>query len=343
MFDAIALLVGAILRLFRARRSLVLENLALRQQLVALKRRHPRPKLAAFDKLFWVLARRFWSGWKQVLIVVSPETVVRWHRTGFALYWRVISRARRKVGRRRISKEIRDLIFRMMTENPTWGAPRIHGELLMLGFDASERTISRWMRRAPRNPEPARRWLAFLRNHREAIAAMDFFTVPTVTFHVLYCFFVISHNRRRVLHFNVTRYPSSAWIVQQLREAFPDQLAPRFLIFDRDAKYGAEVPIAVQSMAIRAVRTSLQSPWQNGVAERWIESCRRDLLDHVIVASERHLKRLLSDYLRYYHEDRTHLGLSKQTPNGRTHSVGQGRVVGRPRLGGLPHRYDRAA
>ena len=165
----------------------------------------------------------------------------------------------------------------------------------MLGFDVSERTISRWMRRAPKDAEPAKRWHAFLRNHREAIAAMDFFTVPTVTFHVLYCFFIIGHGRRRILHFNVTRYPTAGWIVQQLREAFPDQLAPRFLIFDRDAKYGVEVPIAVRSMTIRAVRTSFQSPWQNGVAERWIESCRRDLLDHVIAVNERHLKRLLSE------------------------------------------------
>jgi len=343
MIDAMGLLFGAILRLFRARRSLLLENLALRQQLAALKRRHPRPRLAAFDKVFWVLARKFWSGWKQALIVVSPETVVRWHRSGFALYWRAISKAHRVVGRRRISKEVRDLIFRMVAENPTWGAPRIHGELLMLGFDVSERTISRWIRRAPRDPEPAKRWLIFLRNHREAIAAMDFFTIPTITFGVLYCFFVIHHSRRRILHFNVTRHPSSGWIVQQLREAFPDQSAPRFLIFDRDAKYGLEVPIAVRSMDIRPVRTSIQSPWQNGVAERWVESCRRDLLDHVIAASERHLKRLLSDYVRYYHEDRTHLGLNKATPAGRGRSTDRGGVVSRARLGGLHHRYDRAA
>src|SRR5437016_8860290 len=194
--------------------------------------------------------------------------MVRWHRSGFTLYWRLISRFPGRAGRERISKEIRDLIFRMVTENPSWGAPRIHGELLMLGFDVSERTISRWIRRAPRDPEPAKRWLIFLRNHREAIAAMDFFTIPTITFGVLYCFFVIHHSRRRILHFNVTRHPSSGWIVQQLREAFPDQSAPRFLIFDRDAKYGLEVPIAVRSMDIRPVRTSIQSPWQNGVAER---------------------------------------------------------------------------
>ena len=319
MIGIMGLLVGSILRRFRSRRWLLLENLVLRQQLATLKRRHPRQG-SAFDKLFWVLGAKFWSGWKQALIVVTPETVVRWHRSGFQPYRRLISRVRKAAGRRRTPKEVRELIFRMVAENPTWGAPRIHGELLMLGFDISERTISRWMKRAPRDPEPAKRWLAFLRNHREAIAAMDIFTVPTITFGVLYCWFVITHDRRRILHFNVTRHPTSLWIVQQLREAFPLESAPRFLIFDRDAKYGTEVPAAIRSIKITTVRTSFESPWQNGVAERWIESCRRDLLDHVIALNEAHLRRLLSDYVRYYHEDRTHLGLRKETPAGRTRS-----------------------
>jgi len=231
----------------------------------------------------------------------------------------------------------------MVVENPTWGAPRIHGELLMLGFDLCERTISCWMKRAPREPEPAQRWLAFLRNHREAIAAMDFFTVPTITFGVLYGFFVISHGRRRILHFNVTKHPTSRWVVQQLREAFPFELAPRFLIFDRDAKYGPEVPLAVRSLKMSPVRTSFESPWQNGVAERWVESCRRDLLDHVIAVNERHLKRMLSEYVRYYHEDRTHLGLGKGTPDYRIRSTASGPVLSQDRLGGQHHRYDRAA
>src|SRR6266404_9035737 len=212
MFRFIGLCLGTLVRLLRARRSLLLENLALRQQLAALKRRHPRPRLDLLDKFFWVAVRRFWSGWQQSLIVVTPETVVRWHRAGFRLYWKLI----------------------------------------------------------------------FLRNHREAIAAMDFFTVPTITISSLYCFFVISHDRRRILHFNVTKHPTSSWIVQQLREAFPFGSAPRFVIFDRDAKYGLEVPAAVRSLRVSPVRTSFESPWQNGVAERWVGSCRRDLLDHII-------------------------------------------------------------
>jgi putative transposase len=343
MTNIFRLLFGAILRLFRTRRSLLLENLALRHQLTVLKRRYPRPTLSVFDKLFWVLARRLSPEWKQALIIVTPETVVRWHRVGFSLYWKLISRARQAVGRRPTPKEVRELIFRMVSENPTWGAPRIHGELLMLGFEVSERTISRWMKRAPRDPKPGKRWLAFLRNHREAVAAMDFFTMPTITFDLLCCFFIIGHDRRQVLHFNVTKHPTSLWVVQQLREAFPFESAPRFLIFDRDGKYGVEVPAAVRSLKIAPVRTSFESPWQNGVAERWVESCRRDLLDHVIPVNERHLKRLLYEYVHYYHEDRTHLGLKKQTPTQRAPATNRGHVIALPRLGGLHHRYDRAA
>ena len=188
MFHLLRLLLGSLIRLQYSRRDLMLENLALRQQLAVFKARNPRPGLSAPDKLFWVLARRFWTGWRKARVVVTPETVVRWHRAGFRLYWTWLSRHKARLGRKRISKEVRELIFQMVAENPTWGAPRIHGELQMLGFEISERTVSRWVRHAPRKPEPAQRWRALLRNHREVITAMDFFTVPTFTFSVLYCF-----------------------------------------------------------------------------------------------------------------------------------------------------------
>ena len=245
-----------------------------------------------------------------------------------------------------MSREVRELIFRMVAENPTWGAPRIHGELKMLGFDISERTVLRWMRKAPRDPEPAKRWATFLSNHREAIAAMDFFTVPTLTFGVLYCFFIIAHDRRRILHFNATRQPTSAWVVQQLREAFPYDSAPRYLIFDRGANFNEEVVRTIKTFGIQPRRSGFKSPWQNGVAERFVGSCRYDLLDHVIVLNERHLRRLMTEYVRYYHSDRTHLGLNKQTPAGRkpaTETTANAKVVSMPRLGGLHHRYDLAA
>jgi len=289
------------------------------------------------------VAPRVWSAWRHSLIIVTPESVVRRHRAGFRLYWRLISKARTPVERRPTSKEVRELIFRMVAENQTWGAPRIHGELLMLGFELSERTISRWMKRELRNPEPAKRCLAFLRNHREAIAAMDFFTAPTITFGVLYCFFIINHDQRCILHFNVTKHPTTTSIVGRLREAFPFESAPSFLIFDQNAKYGLEIPAAVRSLKVSPVRTSLRGPWQNGVAERWVGSCRRELLDHIIAVDERHLKRLLADYVSYYHDDRTHLAPGKETPNCRPRSRASGCVLSHERLGGLHHHYDRAA
>jgi len=253
MLSLLWLVFGSVLRIFRNRRDLIFENFVLRQQLVMLKRRRPRPALNLFDRI-----SRLWSQWKQALIVVSPETVVRWHRAGFRMYWRLISRVRGPVGRRPTPKEVRELIFRMVAENPTWGAPRIHGELLMLGFDISKRTISRWMKRAPRDPEPGKRWLAFLRNHQKVMAAMDFFTVPTIRFGMLYCFFVIAHDRRRIL------------------EAFPFGSAPRFLIFDRDRKYGVEVPAAVRSLGIEAIQTSFESPWQKDYASHCTSWVRCD-------------------------------------------------------------------
>ena len=199
---------------------------------------------------------------------------------------------------------------------------------------------------APRDPDSVKRWLTFLRNHREAIAAMDFFTVPTLTFGVLYCFFVIGHDRRKILHFNVTRNPSALWVVQQLREAWAYKQPHRFLLFDRDAKFGADVFSAVRDMGSEPTHTAFRSPWQNGVAERWVGSCRRDLLDHVIILNERHLNRLMSSYLLYYHHDRTHLGLAKDTPAGRATEIlskRESKIQSFPRLGGLHHRYTVAA
>ena len=337
--------LGCMVSAFGSRQDLVLENLALRQQLLALHAKRPRRRLSAVQKLFWVMLRSLWSAWKKPLILVTPGTVVGWHRAGFRLYWKWLSRTRRAGGRKSVSKEIRALIFRMAAENPSWGAPRIHGELLKLGFGLSEPTVSRWLRRALRRPDPLQRWLTFLRNHREGIAAMDFFTVPTLTFGVLYCFFVIGHDRRKILCFNVTRTPNALWIAQQMREAWPYMPAHRFLLFDRDSKFGNDVVSCAKNLGSEPVRTAFRSPWQNGVAERWVGSCRRDLLEHVIVLNER-LKRLLAEYICYYHEDRTHPGLAKDTQAGRPTAIRSGAgsdIQSSPRLGGLHHRYAAVA
>jgi hypothetical protein len=346
MFPSLRHLIGWIVSAFCSRQDLLLENLALRQQLLALHVKRPHRRLSARQKLFWVVLRKLWQGWKKPLIVVTPRTVVEWHRAGFRLYWKWLSRARRRGGRQPVDEQIRGLIFRMAAENPTWGAPRIHGELLKLGFKVSEPTVSRWLQRVPRRPDVPKHWMTFLRNHREAIAAMDFFTVPTLSFGVLYCFFVISHSRRKILRCNVTRNPTALWIVQQLREAWPYARAQKFLLFDRDSKFGNDVITTVKNLGSEPVRTAFRSPWQNGVTERWVGSCRRDLLGHVIVLNERHLKRLMREYICYYHEDRTHLGLAKDTPQRRpvaTNPADATRIQSFARLGGLDHRYAAAA
>ena len=276
-----------------------------------------------------------------MLVIVKPETVVAWHRAGFRLFWRIRSRANK--GRPKTDVELRRLIKRMASENPTWGAPRIHGELLKLGFDISERTVSHYIRRLSPPDQARKLWATFLRNHREVIAAMDFFTVPTITFRVLYCFFIIEHGRRKILHFNVTEHPTAPWIVQQLREAFPESCPYGYAILDRDAKLGKDVTDLLVSSGIKPKRISFQSPWQNGVAERWVGSCRRDLLDHVVVLNEVHLRRLIRDYISYYHEDRIHDSLDKDTPAMRPVSSRPDQSAGLvsfPRIGGLHHRYD---
>ncbi len=213
-------LLAAVRVFFRCRSDIALEVLALRQQLAVFKRKRPRPNLNSSDRLFWTMLRHCWSRWTDVLVIVKPETVVGWHRAGFRFFWRW--RSRPHGGRPKITDEIRVLIRRLAEENPDWGAPRIHGELQKLGFVVSERSVARYLRGIRRRGDAAKRWLTFLQNYREAITAFDFFTVPTVTFQLLYCFFVIEHGRRRILHCNVTSHPTAEWVIQQLREAFPE-------------------------------------------------------------------------------------------------------------------------
>jgi transposase InsO family protein len=340
VFRFILALLAAIRVFFRSRHDAALEILALRQQVAVLKRKRPRPRLNPWDRLFWATLRHVWSRWAEVLVVVKPETVVGWHRAGFRLFWRWRSRTRGC--RPETAAEIRALIRRVADENPTWGAPKIHGELLKLGFTVSERTVARYLRRVRRRGDPGKRWLTFLANHREMISALDFFTVPTVTFKLLYCFFVIEHGRRKIRHFNVTQHPTAEWVVQQLREAFPEVGPLRYLVLDRDTKFNADVLAFLKATGLKPKRTSIQSPWQNGIAERWVGGCRRELLDHVIPLNEEHLRRLVRDYISYFHEDRIHDGLGKDTPNRRliqNKPCPEAMVLSSPRLGGLHHRY----
>ena len=326
---------------FRDRGELAIENLALRQQLAVFHGKKKRPRIRQLDRIFWIWLSRLWSNWRSALLIVQPDTVVRWHQQGFKLYWRWKSREK-TVGRPKVEAEIRNLIRRMCRENPSWGAPRIYSELQLLGYDVSETTVDKYMIRH-RKP-PSQTWRTFLDNHLADIVGVDFFTMPTATFRILFTFIILRHDRRHVAHFNVTAHPTAEWTAQQVVEAFPDQEAPRFLIRDRDGIYGQFFQQRVANMGIEEVVCSPRSPWQNPYAERIIGSIKRECLRHVIVLNERHLKRSLRSYLAYYHEDRTHLSLDRNSPTPRKiEPREQGDVISMPRVGGLHHRYRRAA
>jgi transposase InsO family protein len=300
-----------------------------------------RPQVSPADRLFWILFSKYVDGWRTMLHALHPDTVVRWHREGFRQYWTWKSR-RQRPGRPPVDKEIRKLIRQMQSANVGWGAPRIHGELLKLGIDISQATVSKYMVRH-RKP-PSQTWRTFLENHADCIAGIDFFTVPTATFRILYVFIVLSHDRRHIVHFNVTAHPTARWTAQQLVEAFPFDSAPRYVLRDRDAIYGEKVHRRIKSLGIEEVITAPRSPWQNPFCERVIGSIRRDCLDHVIVLNERHLRRILREYFSYYHTCRTHISLNKDPPETRTVEPPEmGNVVAFPQVGGLHHRYGRTA
>jgi putative transposase len=318
--------------------AVVLENLALRQQISIYKRKQKRPRLVAGDRWFWIGLATVWKDWRQVLLMVHPDTVVRWQRERFRQYWTHLSKTPGRAGRPSISWEIRELIQTMALANSTWRAPRIHGELQKLGIVISERTVSRVLRTIQR--PPSQTWRTFLRNHIGEVVAIDFFTIPTIRLRVLFVFLVMEHKRRRVLHFGVTEHPTAEWTAQQVVEAFSDRDAKHYLIRDRDSIYGSEFRRRVRSLGMREVVTAPRRPWQNAFAERLIGSIRRECLDHVVVLSQRHLRHLLKRYFAYYHRSRTHLALAKDAPDRRL-VMRRGEIVAIPEVGGLHHRYER--
>jgi putative transposase len=327
--------------MIRSRASLAAENLVLRQQLSCFKQAQPRPKMESFDHCFWIALHRWWPSLKEGLIVVKPETIVGWHRKGFRYYWR---RKSKKIGRPPISQEARELIKCMAKEGK--GAPQIHAALLKLDIDGCERTVSRYLAKYGKKvptTEQRQRYRTFLANHRDCLAGMDFCVVPTATFKLLYILVVIHQSRRKILHFNVTYHPTRQWVIQQLREAFPFDSAPEYLIYDNDTIFGGEVTTAIKNMGVKPTKIAYRCPWQNGVAERVIGTLWRELLNHIIIFNDLQLNRLLREYVDYYHEDRGHLALAKDTPNHRV--IGkkpsrEAQVIALSRVGGLHHRYE---
>ncbi len=317
------------------------EIIALRHQLTVLQRTE-KPKrliLKPIDRCLWAWLSRLWSEWPSALIIVKPETVIRWHRQGFRWYWTWKVR-HGKPGRPRVPNETRDLIRTMSRENPLWGAPRIHSELLKLGVKVSQASVAKYMVRHPK--PPSQTWRTFLSNHVSQLASVDFFTVHTVWFEVLFVFIVLVHERRRVVHFNVTAHPTMEWAGQQIVEAFPFDTAPKYLLRDRDRIYGHEFQKQLEVMGIKEVLSAPRSPWQRAYVERVIGSIRRECLDHVIIFDEHSLRRTLRSYFSYYHRWRLHLSLERDSPESPpVQSVGK--VVGFPEVGGLHHRYERSA
>jgi transposase InsO family protein len=323
--------------LLKSRRRLEVENLLLRHQLsIALRHAPPRLRLRGIDRALLVWMTRIWPSLLGAVVVVKPETVLRWHRAGFKAYW--AWKSRRRAGRPRINRGLRDLIRRMSSENPTWGASRIHGELLRLGFAVAQSTVSKYMVRggAPRSQG----WKTFLCNHAQAIAAVDLCVVPTLTFERLFAFLVLGHGRRQLLWFEVTRHPTAEWLARQITEAFPWSSAPSYLVRDNDRAYGHVFTSRLRAMGIRDRPISPGSPWQNPYVERLIGTMRRECLDRMLIFGEAHLRKVLSSYAAYYNEVRTHLALAKDAPLGRAVQR-SGTIVAIPILSGLHYHYVR--
>jgi transposase InsO family protein len=337
MFALLCFVLAVLASPFKSKSRLEAENVALRHQLIVLRRTvQGRVRLTNNDRWFFIQLYRWFPSILQVLTIIRPETLVRWHRAGFRCYWRW--KARSLGGRPQIETDLRVLIRRMSIENPLWGAPRIHGELLKLGFEVAQSSVAKYMvkRRGP----PSQGWRTFLRNHAPDIAAMDLFIAPTIGFDLLYAFVIVRLDRRDLVWINVTTNPTAEWIARQITEAFPWDDAPQHLIRDRDRIYGTIVTRRLRAMGIRDKPTAPASPWQNGFAERLIGSIRRECVDHFVVLGEAHLRRILRAYARYYNDIRTHRSLDKDAPLSRPVQR-TGIISSHAILGGLHHHYVR--
>lgn len=336
------ILMTSILRLLlHGSSSLVVENAALRHQVAVLQRTSGRPKLKPKDRRFWALLSKYWSEWRDALVLVQPATVIGWQKASFKLFWRWKSRPGR--GRPQVSQELRQLIRDMSQANRLWGAPRIQAELAKLGINVARSPVAKYMvRHRKGRPIAGPSWATFLRIHLRQTVALDFMTVATANFRILYVFVVLSLGRRKILHINVTAHPTAQWTAQQTKEAFPWDDVPRFLQRDRDATFGSMFQRHVQAMEIAELVSAPRSPWQNGYVERVVGTIRRECLDHVIVFGENHLREVLKEYGAYYNTSRTHLSLDGDSPEHREPQT-EGRVYAVPWLGGLHHTYRRNA
>jgi transposase InsO family protein len=336
MVALIFFLLNLVTSFFKPKSWLAAENAALRQQLIVLQRQvRGRAQLTNSDRLFFIQLYRWFPSALKAMTIMRPETVMRWQRAGFRRYWRW--KWRNPGGRPKIAADLRALIRQMSIENWLWGAPRIHGELLKLGFAVAQSTVAKYM--ATGGPR-GQSWGTFLRNHMPHIAAMDLFVVPTISFDLLYVLVIVRLARREIVWINVTSHPTAQWIAQQITEAFPWNEAPRYLIRDQDKIYGVAVTRRLRAMGIRDKPIAAGSPWQNGFVERLIGTIRRECVDHIVALSEQHLRRFVKSYASYYNTARTHRSLAKDTPVSRPVQR-IGRIVSNALVGGLHHQYVR--
>src|ERR1035437_9837927 len=327
-------------KLITTKSQLILENVFLHKQLEIYQRTDPKLKTHRTDRMFFSLIMDWLSNWKERMFIVKPDTVIKWHRTAFKFYWRW--KAQHKGGRPKISREVIALIKQMANENSDWGAPRIHGELLKLGFNICESTAQRYMPKKGKRTT-GQNWMTFLKNHSQEIISIDFFTVPTINFKLLHVFVVIEHHRRKLIYFNITRNPTAEWCLQQIRNLLMDyDILPKYLIRDRDMKYGQLLGGKKNKFGVDEIVTAYRSPWQNCYVERVIGSIKRECLDHLIIINENHLRSILTDYISYYNKYRTHLGINKDSPEGRPIEIA-GKIDKIPVVNGLHHVYFRQA
>ncbi len=331
-----------------------MENALLRQQLIVLRRQVKRPQLTPTDRALLVLLASKLRAWKSALFVVQPDTLLRWHRQGFRLFWK--RKSRPNSHRQKIPAETVELIKQMAAENHLWGAERISGELLKLDVRVSKRTVQKYMSRA-RRPRPSERksnqnWSTFLHNHAHQVWACDFLPVYDLFFRPLFIFFIIELGTRRVVHFGITRSPTDMWVAQRLREATPYMEAPKYLIRDNDSKFGVSFNRVAVSSGIEVLRTPYRAPKANGFCERFLGSVRRECLDHMLIIGEKHLCRVIKEYVQYYNSARPHQGIGQAIPQVAEpyvqkvpprSDVANGKVMSLPVLDGLHHDYRRAA
>lgn len=340
--NQLSLATGTFSDLPKSKSQLLAQNALLRQQLIILNRQTPKPKFTTFDRFFLVVLASKIGSWKNTLFVVKPATLLKWHRQGFRLLWKLKSKPKKREPK--ISHETIQLIQQMAKDNRLWGAERIRGELLKLQIRVSKRTILKYMRKTRSTRSPSQNWRTFLHNHANNIWACDFLPVVDLFFGQIYAFFIIEHGSRRVVHFGVTRHPTQEWVTQQLREATPFEQKPKYLIQDNDAKFGYLFDKVAEESSIKIIKTPIRAPKANSLCERFQGSVRRELLDHFFILNERHLYRILKEYIQYFNHERPHQGIEQALPVPTAFPpLTKGKIIPFQILGGLHHSYKRVA